>query len=1776
MNKATIMIMAAFLLLIPLALANNSTEREVHYWRFNGDATDAGSIPVTLTLAGSALINTTTGGYKIGTGSLDLNISSTGYAYSTSAGKYNTDSKGGRTFAMWFYRNTIGPSAGSLMCLGDSNGYMYTALYNWASGADHNQTHWQTSGGGDATLNGNATMGTWSHLAIVYYNDTNKVVVYRNGVLIDNQTATDVGAITDAKMYVGAQSWTSIGTFFPGKIDDLRYYEYPLSPSNISLLYNGGSGCGEALVNCSPPLPVDTGVPVFLNYSVTSNVGGNNAPCNATFNNTCGLGTNMTTPTPFALSITVDRNASGVRICPLTNWSYLNMASNYQCINATGSGTVWSITYPANLLNVTSKVSFFLAANSSTANNYTTYYDGNNSFSLFINDLPPIITLYQPNLTNTSQSWQNYSWLATSATNGTLYCNVTRDSVVRAASVTTTNNTVTNSTTNTIPDGNHWWNVSCTNGVKTGYSANAQYWTDTTPPVMQSFTVVPANNSEWNASSIVFGSTWTDAANGFTTTTMVDSVQYSGNASVILAAGKHYYNFTGTDNVGNANTSTTYLYNLTKVYTFINVTILPSANTAYGNTATISCRNTTGASLLSLYQNGTLITTGVGNISTTQLTGGNYNYTCNASTNENFSGTTQESDLFIMPIPSAINLSLNPVLGIYSFQTLTASCTNSTGVFLMSLYQNGTLITTGTNNISTTITDGGNYNLSCNASTNKNFTGMAHTAYAHINPITTSINLTTNPVLGIYGFTTTISCRNTTGTSGLTLYRNGTSIATGVGNISTTQFSAGMYNFTCIANNDLNYTGTTQTAYSRITPAQTNINLSINPVSGAYGTTFTIACMNTTGTDMMSLYKNATLITTGVGNITTTQIVSGNYNYTCNTTSDLNFTGTTQTSYLHIVPITSINDTTNTSSGGQRYTEQHNITLVDTLYRTQKYGMNITINDTITIYNMTKHASCTATRAYVYDSNGNMLTNTSTHIGNVYQFTTPIVLTKGKNYYVVVDANGGTYNAYNHNSLMNKVYGSKITWNQGVMYSTTWRPIDPTCVVSIDEMSGAGSTYDPYATIQFSSVAGSDGIPFVVTFSLNSTNTTADCAGSTCSYNMTGLGAGTWNYNWTLTDDYGTIAHSVTNTYAITPATSVLTLTASPAQTGYMVNTNLTIDCTTSSTDVPYTLNLYKNNAFLISSTSTALETTIVLDTLGYINVSCTINATTNYTSSNSSLSLASWNATIISIVNAYDNAPLRTFSVVWNGTQYDTDLYGNNVTIPAPTGSTDNFTLLSTCYRDPTNDCATYGFINATFTNTLISTTPYAVNQSVITIRMIHATDGTIITNKLFNMTDLAYGNATINGTRTISLHPGTTYNWAFTNNDLATKTLTTTASYDETSNRDINYTYSLDTNYTIDNCSHLTINAVDIHIRNTNTSAAPVPHDKSTLDAYFEVHVDNEPQFTPFNLSWRGSDDYSICINSSQVLHVYAQMIYGNPAGFLSRTYYYSNTTLDNNTQDLTLWLDPAAGYATITVYDQTGTYLQGAFVHLLAYDIGTNSYTTDQVVMTGNDGKATINVEFYTKFYKVMIVYNGQAYTDNVPFVFATNTITRQINTAQNHFATLQAQQTQVSCLLEFHNDTRAWSFHFIDQTGHVVPACLITQYQSGISTTPFNQSCVSNQPSGDLLTTLPASTGRGTWLARGDVTLNGQTYTCIGTNTYTDDDRYKVWGNAGLIATFLIILTMALAGLWSPIAAILLAGVGLIVTVALGLFSLTWGIFLGVCIIGFMLMYKMQQK
>lgn len=127
------------------------------------------------------------------------------------------------------------------------------------------------------------------------------------------------------------------------------------------------------------------------------------------------------------------------------------------------------------------------------------------------------------------------------------------------------------------------------------------------------------------------------------------------------------------------------------------------------------------------------------------------------------------------------------------------------------------------------------------------------------------------------------------------------------------------------------------------------------------------------------------------------------------------------------------NDDIYTGSGdGSDITPAHGETLGDTTARTTSEGFSIISKAEVVLKTITKNASCTATHAYIYDDNYNLIEKAA-FSGNAATITTNVVLRPGKRYILEADSEGASYTRASNSTVTLPITNNNIIFNQSTI-----------------------------------------------------------------------------------------------------------------------------------------------------------------------------------------------------------------------------------------------------------------------------------------------------------------------------------------------------------------------------------------------------------------------------------------------------------------------------------------------------------------------------------------------------------------------------------------------------------------------------------------------------------------------------------------------------------------------------------------------------------------------
>jgi len=208
--------------------------------------------------------------------------------------------------------------------------------------------------------------------------------------------------------------------------------------------------------------------------------------------------------------------------------------------------------------------------------------------------------------------------------------------------------------------------------------------------------------------------------------------------------------------------------------------------------------------------------------------------------------------------------------------------------------------------------------------------------------------------------------------------------------------------------------------------------------------------------------------------------------------------------------------------------------------------------------------------------------------------------------------------------------------------------------------------------------------------------------------------------------------------------------------------------------------------------------------------------------------------------------------------------------------------------------------------------------------------------------------------------------------------------------------------------------------------------------------------------------TSSYDFCINPINRTFNIDDIISYTSDGYDRRDYFLNDATLSNNTMNLSLYLLSTAStdIFTFTVQDENSKKVEGAFINIQRWDVGTNNFYTVGMIKTTSDGTGIINTRLNDAWYRYQVTYGGTLYLTTEPVKEAGTTRTLEINLAETN---PYEQFGDIDYSLTYDEDTNISVFTWADTTGSVAIGCLRVLKMEGNGTTEVYYSCVESSSS-----------------------------------------------------------------------------------------------------------------
>jgi hypothetical protein len=376
--------------------------------------------------------------------------------------------------------------------------------------------------------------------------------------------------------------------------------------------------------------------------------------------------------------------------------------------------------------------------------------------------------------------------------------------------------------------------------------------------------------------------------------------------------------------------------------------------------------------------------------------------------------------------------------------------------------------------------------------------------------------------------------------------------------------------------------------------------------------------------------------------------------------------------------------------------------------------------------------------------------------------------------------------------------------------------------------------------------------------------------------------------------------------------------------------------------------------------------------------------------------------------------------------------------------------------------------------------------------------------------------------------------------------------------------------TDFAIDNCSTFTTVGMNISVYDADSLALL----NSSISGFFTVWFNDKSQgINSYNFSWPIDESHTICISpASKTLSFDSQIEYST-VGYPTQTYYHTSAPINNVTENLSLYLTQNTTVVTFTVTDENDNPVEGLFIRILKYNLVTNSSILTEIIETDSSGQSLGNIVLNTQRYKFVLVYNGNTVLETSDTILTLTSYSFRVNLGTDFFETYD-DVLDIPCYVDFSNSTKLFTFFYNDPSGTTSQGCLRVVRKSAFGDLILSDSCVVSAAS-TLTYNVTATPGNFTYVGTGYFVFNGNEYLCDSAS-FSYDTRYLAYGESGLFSTFLIVLTLAAVGIWSPPIAIFLTVVGFVLANMLNIFHMSWIWLLSFIIIGGIALVRSGRK
>jgi len=384
---------------------------------------------------------------------------------------------------------------------------------------------------------------------------------------------------------------------------------------------------------------------------------------------------------------------------------------------------------------------------------------------------------------------------------------------------------------------------------------------------------------------------------------------------------------------------------------------------------------------------------------------------------------------------------------------------------------------------------------------------------------------------------------------------------------------------------------------------------------------------------------------------------------------------------------------------------------------------------------------------------------------------------------------------------------------------------------------------------------------------------------------------------------------------------------------------------------------------------------------------------------------------------------------------------------------------------------------------------------------------------------------------------------------------------------NRTSDYTQTI-YNIDMDDCSTYSIVALNFSLIEESNNASIAG------DMDFTFSLVQEGTTINYSKSVTGVNSTAFCIPTNDVSFTAQLQSEYTATGYDAFTYFAYNLAVTNATQYIYYYLTNGTTIVEFTVLDQNGDEVENAYIKVKKYDIGTGAYKTIETLKTDEQGKALGNIILDIAWYEFVIEYGGTVYLEDGPTKITSTTRTFRINLLSDFYARYTDVIYGITSSLNYTDATGNFRFTWSDPDGNYHYGCLKVTKESVSGNTLINDTCVMSTAGTILVNVNSSGSVNGTYVAVGYIKFDDPYVLQILRKTW--GSLSETFGSEGLFYGFLIILTVAMVGIFAPKLAVILAVIGLVFSSILGFFHMNPSWIIALVIGAGLTIYRMRDN